>query len=66
MARGILVVLTLVLGLAAVSSRPHAQPPAPNNLLYEIFVRAFADGDNDPKGIGDLKGIAARLDSHLQ
>ena len=27
---------------------------------YEIFVRSFADGDDD--GVGDLRGLAARLD----
>ena len=44
---------------------PIAQPPAPNNLVYQIFVRSFADGDNDAEGIGDLKGIVERLDTHL-
>lgn len=29
-------------------------------VLYEIFVRSFADSDSD--GIGDLNGITARLD----
>ena len=29
-------------------------------VYYEIFVRSFADGDGD--GIGDLKGITAKLD----
>lgn len=29
-------------------------------VCYEIFVRSFADGDGD--GIGDLNGLAARLD----
>jgi glycosidase len=45
---------------------PRAQPSPPqNNLVYEVFVRAFADGDNDPKGIGDLKGLAGKLDPYL-
>src|SRR5947208_2319301 len=51
-----------------------AQAPAPaqkpgvksqNNLVYEIFVRSFCDGDNDPRHIGDLKGIVSKLDSYL-
>ncbi|MDD4491531.1 MAG: alpha-amylase family glycosyl hydrolase, partial [Bacteroidales bacterium] len=29
-------------------------------IFYEIFVRSFADGNND--GIGDIKGITAKLD----
>jgi maltose alpha-D-glucosyltransferase/alpha-amylase len=32
-------------------------------VFYEVFVRAFADGNGD--GIGDLAGLTARLD-HLQ
>ena len=41
-----------------------AQPGVPeNNLIYEIFVRSFADSDGD--GVGDLNGITARLDSYL-
>ena len=29
-------------------------------VFYEIFVRSFADGNGD--GVGDLKGITAKLD----
>lgn len=58
--------LTLIFTLFIASAlAPRAQPPAPNNLLYEIFVRSFADGDNDARGIGDLQGIISRLDTHL-
>ncbi len=32
-------------------------------LFYEVFVRAFADGNGD--GIGDLQGLTSRLD-HIQ
>jgi len=31
-----------------------------NAIFYEVFVRAFADGNGD--GIGDLQGIISRLD----
>jgi glycosidase len=49
--------------LALVGLAAYAQPPEPppNNLVYEIFVRSFADGDRDAKGVGDLRGIADRL-----
>jgi alpha-amylase len=63
--------LTLVLGAVAVAlslaPAPHAQPASPpqNNLVYEVFVRSFADGDNDPKRVGDLKGLTNQLDSYL-
>jgi glycosidase len=37
-------------------------PPAwlPDAEIYEIYVRAFADGDGD--GVGDLTGLAGKLD----
>ena len=31
-------------------------------VVYELYVRSFADGDGD--GVGDLRGAAARL-GHL-
>lgn len=33
---------------------------APRGTFYEIYVRAYADGDGD--GIGDLKGLRGKLD----
>jgi 1,4-alpha-glucan branching enzyme len=32
----------------------------PYGVNYEVFVRSFADGNGD--GIGDIKGLTARLD----
>lgn len=45
----------------------NAQPPAEipwwrNAVIYQVYVRSFADGNGD--GIGDLAGLRARLD-HL-
>ena len=38
-----------------------AQPrPQPNNTVYEVFLRSFYDANGD--GIGDLKGLTAKLD----
>ena len=34
--------------------------PWPRGVNYQIFVRSFSDGDKD--GLGDLKGITAKLD----
>src|ERR1044072_5745371 len=34
-----------------------------NNLVYEIFVRSFADSDGN--SVGDIKGIIQRLDTYL-
>jgi alpha-amylase len=49
--------------LVAVPCLSAAQPAPENTLVYEIFVRSFADSDGD--GIGDLKGITSKLDSYL-
>jgi alpha-amylase len=38
-------------------------PPVDNNLVYEIFVRSFADSNGD--GVGDLNGVTAKLDTYL-
>ena len=47
-----------------IGERLGAPPPAPawwhGAVFYEVFVRSFADSDGD--GIGDLRGLTARLD----
>ena len=35
---------------------------AGNEVVYEIFVRSFFDGDHDSQGNGDLKGVVKQLD----
>jgi maltose alpha-D-glucosyltransferase / alpha-amylase len=42
---------------------PHAAAPAAwykDAIIYELSVRAFADSDED--GIGDFRGLTAKLD----
>src|SRR5438477_8554616 len=50
--------------MARPRSRPEATPPDPlwykDAVLYELHVRAFADSDGD--GIGDFRGLTAKLD----
>ncbi|HSS47587.1 MAG TPA: alpha-amylase family glycosyl hydrolase [Thermoanaerobaculia bacterium] len=63
--------LAALLILASVRSASAAPPPAPpvtqwdhdwarGAVFYEVFVRSFADSDGD--GIGDLNGLAGKLD----
>ncbi|MDS1269289.1 alpha-amylase family glycosyl hydrolase [Lipingzhangella sp. LS1_29] len=54
--------VTRVATAAASSSPAHRQPWWRNAVIYEIYVRSFADGNGD--GVGDLIGIRSRLD-HL-
>jgi alpha-amylase len=61
----ILTFLITITGLTAcsdagTSSDPERNAKWPNAVSYEIFVRAFADGSGD--GIGDFKGLTAKLD----
>jgi alpha-amylase len=55
------------MGLAACGGGSSPSPTLPSNdgwwrdkVVYEVFVRSFADSDGD--GIGDLKGLTAHLD----
>ena len=68
MKRIVLCLATLLLGLGLSAS---AQTPAytvdaeghrwwQHAVFYEIYPRSFADSNND--GVGDLKGIASKLD----
>jgi glycosidase len=54
--------LLALLASAPPSLAAQQSPPAWTRgaTCYEIFVRSFADGDGD--GIGDLKGLTAKLD----
>ena len=54
----------LVAACLGIWGQPCSADDVPNNLVYQIFVRSFADG-NDQNGVGDLKGIGSRLDSYL-
>jgi alpha-amylase len=57
--------LSILLAGCAGTARTAAPTPAtgpewPNAVTYEVFVHAFADSDGD--GIGDFRGLTARLD----
>lgn len=45
-----------------ISGLDYSKPPEwlPNQVFYEVFVRAFADADGN--GIGDFKGVTEKLD----
>src|SRR3954462_1287145 len=45
---------------ALVANAPSTDAWWGHGVCYEVFVRSFADGDGD--GIGDLRGLTARLD----
>ncbi len=61
-------VLSLSIAAGCTGTRKTPRPPAPvvarpwwqEGVCYEVFVRSFYDSDGD--GIGDLKGLTARLD----
>ncbi len=46
--------------IMATACNQKQEAPWPYGVKYEVFVRAFADGNGD--GIGDLKGLTAKLD----
>ncbi|HET7614554.1 MAG TPA: alpha-amylase family glycosyl hydrolase [Gemmatimonadaceae bacterium] len=60
--------VTLALSASCTGTPKTPRPPAPvvagpwwqEGVCYEVFVRSFYDSDGD--GIGDLKGLTARLD----
>ena len=52
--------VALVLFLPVISLAAPTENPFKDRLMYEIFVRSFADANND--GIGDLNGIEQKLD----
>ena len=54
----------LLLALVACESGAGGAEPPQGNLVYQIFVRSFADSD-DADTVGDLKGITAKLDTYL-
>jgi alpha-glucosidase len=67
--RKLVVAIFVIAGLCAIPQWTGAQQKAvdaeghqwwQHAVFYEIYPRSFADGDND--GIGDLKGITAKLD----
>lgn len=51
-------IICLALLLALLAATPTLAEVAPN--WYEVFVRSYQDSDGD--GLGDLKGLTARLD----
>lgn len=52
--------LLLLPALLLLSSLPALAQPGQGEVIYEVFVRAFADSNGD--GIGDIKGLEGKLD----
>jgi alpha-glucosidase len=71
MKRNVLLLVTLLIGSGILGLTASAQTPAhtvdaeghqwwQHAVFYEIYPRSFADSNND--GVGDLRGIASKLD----
>ena len=62
--RGVVALALLAGGGARLAAGPVHNPPMQpwwtHAVIYEIYVRSFQDSDGD--GVGDLRGIARRLD----
>ena len=54
--------LIAAIGFVITTFVSNASAVEKSNVVYEVFVRSFADGDNDSNGVGDLKGLLSRLD----
>src|SRR5262245_28974041 len=61
---GLVALLMLAPAALPVSNGKDKAPPQ-NNLVYEIFVRSFCDGENEPRKNGNLKGVLSKLDTYL-
>src|SRR4051794_29364687 len=59
-ATGWLVVTALILSGASARAESRMDGWWKSSVFYEVFVRSFQDSASD--GIGDLKGVASRLD----
>jgi alpha-amylase len=58
--RGVCVAVAAALLAGCSGQSREEEPGARNGVYYEIFFRSFADSDGN--GIGDFKGLTARLD----